>query len=199
MQPTLRLITAALLSTAALPAAAWAQVAQERVRVILPDRFEGQVRIQLPAELTDRLQVAPEPNRVPEADEAEAGRDSEVDADRLPGVVAPPPPPPPPPGVAFMTRRSYGDLKVLGAGIDEFYYLRQDILLELGAAPSVLPQIEQGGNYGPHPVGSQVRVTMGANYVVFPVCAGAISWPSRRLAKLPRLQDRGEVGLACRP
>jgi hypothetical protein len=120
--------------------------------------------------------------------------DQSIAADRPPGKG----PPPKPPGVVM--RRIYAQFQVLGSGIGDFYYIRQDILLQFSDGRSTgLKQVLNGGNYGPHPIGGTVSMVAGANYVLFPTCRGGISWSTHRLVRAPADGKKGQVSLSCRP
>ena len=119
---------------------------------------------------------------------------SDIPADNQPGFV----PRPPPVGYAFAVR--YNLLTVRGTNTETFFYVRQDIFLDAtGDDPGQANMISQGGNFGPHPAGSSVPVTAGANYVLFPVCNRRLAWDSRRLARLATNQTAGAVTLSCQP
>jgi hypothetical protein len=212
-------IIAALLSTAAMPKAASAQEPEtERVRVRLP----GGLRLELPASVRVRTRELPAVTDEPPApadSPAVVDETGAISADRLPeiepvGLPVPPPlpvpsPPPPPPGpppppmppsANLRVARSYGALNVVGSGASEFFYVRQDIWFDLAdRSPTPLNRVRQGGNYGPHPIGGTVPVTVGANYLVFPACAGNIAWATRRLAMVPQGQAKGRTNISCRP
>jgi hypothetical protein len=129
---------------------------------------------------------------VPKEGDAAPPLDQSIAADRLPGKG----PPPRRPGI-FQSRR-YAQFQVLGSGIRDFYYVRQDILLQFSDGRSTgLKQVLNGGNYGPNPVGGTVSVVAGANYVFFPTCRGGISWATHRLAQVPAGQTKGQVALSC--
>jgi hypothetical protein len=112
-----------------------------------------------------------------------------------PPSAAPPPPPPPPPP-AYPNR--YTTLEVLGLGVSEFHYLRQDLFLSLGRSNAArLRKVEQLGYFGPNPASSRVPVRAGDNYLVVPVCKERLSWTYRALVQVPAGR-RGKVTLKCR-
>jgi hypothetical protein len=87
---------------------------------------------------------------------------------------------------------------VIGTGISEFYYLRQDLFFDLAATDALRARaVEQGKTFGPFPVGSVVSVRAGGNYVLLPVCAGQINWIARQSVNLAFGQSQGEVALSC--
>jgi hypothetical protein len=165
------------------------------IQLTLPDgvgKFLGQL-LKPPGAATPSV-----PDAVPEATSdatSDAGSvASDIPADNQPGFV----PEPPPVGYALAVR--YNLLTVRGTNTDAFFYARQDIFLDAtGDDPSHANMISQGGNFGPHPTGSSVPVTAGANYVLFPVCNRRLAWDSRRLARLAKDQTAGAVALSCQP
>ena len=187
---------AILLPLALLPGTLSAQPAPSD-RLVSP---EVNVRVR---RVLDLLPVPPRPAEeepvdvaVPlEGDEAPS-LDKSIPADRLPGEEAPPPPTIN--GMPTAMMRLYAKVKVLGSGVSEFFYVRQDIWLEFGdGAGSGLEKVLDGANYGPNPIGASVPMVAGANYLLFPVCRGGINWQTRRLAQLPAGTRLGKVTLSC--
>ena len=108
---------------------------------------------------------------------------------------SPPPPPPPPPPATV----PYGYVLVSGAGVNEFYYVRQDHFNRLsGANPfEKLRSILSYNAFGPHPAGSQVRVRQRANYYFFPICNYQLSWARRGFANVPEGSNLPKIELRC--
>jgi hypothetical protein len=105
-------------------------------------------------------------------------------------ALAPPP--------ALDAKPPYYKIHVTGAGISEFYYLRQDLFIDLAATDALRARaVEQGKTFGPFPVGSFVPVRAGGNYVLLPVCTGQINWIARASVNLAFGQLQGEVALSC--
>lgn len=167
------------------------------IQINLPDRLGAALEalVRPPETAADPApEASPEssPDGAPEAVPDAAPEASDIPADNPPGFV----PEPPRQGVAYAIR--YNLLTVRGTNTDAFFYVRQDIFLDAtGDDPARANMISKGGNFGPHPAGTSVPVTAGANYVLFPVCNRRLAWDSQRMAQLRKGQSAGEVTLSC--
>lgn len=191
MAAKLKPIFASLLGLMACPALAAAD--QDNV----PPSVEAPPRADPTPDSAARPETRPaEAMPVPDAPAADAWEKV------APQPLSPPPPPPPvplppPPPPAYPNR--YTTLDVLGRGVSEFHYLRQDLFLTLASSNAArLLKVEQLGNFGPNPAGSRVPVRAGDNYLVVPVCQERLSWTYRALVQVPAGR-RGKVTLKCRP
>lgn len=121
--------------------------------------------------------------------------------------AAPPPPPPPPPFALALPGPpapapvgvAYGYVLVSGAGVNEFYYVRQDHFNRLLGANNFekLRSILSFDAFGPHPAQSQVRVRQRANYYFFPICNYQLSWARRGFANVPEGTSKSKIDLKC--
>jgi hypothetical protein len=141
----------------------------------------------------------------PERGASEMGREGSSTSRSPPGAPASllPAPPSwhslaPAQAPALDAKPPYYKIHVTGAGISEFYYLRQDLFFDLADTDALRARaVEQGKTFGPFPVGSIVPVRAGGNYVLLPVCAGQINWIARQSVYLAFGQSQGEVALSC--
>ena len=164
--------------------------ASDRVREVIADLPRPPEPVRLEEERIDAAD--------PQGSEAGAPLDATIDADRLPGVE--PPPDPTLNGMTMMAMRRYANLMVLGTGVSQFYYIRQDIFFEFSDGDEAgFRRMMAGGNYGPHPIGASVPMVRGSNYLLFPACRGGIAWETYRLARLPASGPNGQVTLSCQP
>jgi hypothetical protein len=191
MAAKLNPIVVSLLGLIACPA--WAAADQDNVSP--PAEARSQANSAAPpetptAEAPPPAEAMPIPSP-PAADVSEPA----APAPPPPPPARPPPPPPPPP--SYPNR--YTTLEVLGLGVSEFHYLRQDLFLSLGRSNAArLRKVEQLGYFGPNPAGSSVPVRAGDNYLVVPVCKEQLNWTYRALVQVPAGR-RGKVTLKCRP
>jgi hypothetical protein len=155
---------------------------------------EDDSEVEIPAAMPEEV-----PAEVPVEPDMGSSPEDRIDANRPPDRIGRSPTEGPPsvsrPRVAPSIR--YNLIKVLGTGFEEFYYVRQDIFLDLTEDDRADFRKVLHRNFGPHPVGASVPVTAGANYVIFPSCRGNIALDTRRLARLPVGQLNGVVRLSC--
>lgn len=176
-----------------LPVVSWAQRPTSNPVEPRERALPGRTRVEtLPAPDQQAQDVAVDVG-LPREGEAAPPLDQSIAADRLPGQSPPP---------SYRTqRRIYTQVQVFGPGIRDFYYVRQDILLQFSDGRSTgLKQVRKGGNYGPHPIGGTVPMVADANYVLFPTCGGGIDWKTHLLARPPadsKKGQKGQVTLSC--
>jgi hypothetical protein len=175
-----------------LPDVSWAQRPASNPVEPRERTIPGRTRVKPPLPPEQESQEALDVG-LPKEGEAAPPLDRSIGADRLPEQR-------PPLSSGALFRRTYTQVQVLGSGVREFYYVRQDILLQFSDGRSTgLQQVLNSGNYGPHPIGGSVPMVAGANYALFPACRGGISWATHRLARLPADSKKGQVTLSCRP